>query len=237
LGTTSKFFYEYKEILKLNEVLSEYYPKDTKIHVKELLNNLTVWTYISEKTYHRINDIFEKFSHSIDLDNNIWTEDNPSKKRMFKVWENWNNWWITRELDIVLTYWDLWPKFFVDYINNNSHVWKLIKYEEPCGWHDYPYESIWEFLELELHSNEVFAKKDYQWDRKIDISKLKDYQKVNIINYCDFTIFKEWDKYRLEDSQKWNLGNIEDEKFDNLDKIIERLDVYINDYYFRDTED
>jgi hypothetical protein len=69
------------------------------------------------------------------------------------------------------------------------------------------------------------------WDRKTDISTLKDYQKVNIINYCGFRLIRFANKYSLEDSQKRKYANIENDKFNILDNVIKSLETYIHEQY------
>lgn len=42
---------------------------------------------------------------------------------------------------------------------------------------------------------------------------------------------------KLDDMQGANLGGIEDEEFSCIDGVIERLDIYYQDYIFRDIDD
>lgn len=236
LWSTSIYFEVYKEILKLNNVVSNYIPENTKLNTKEVFNNLTVWIYITEQSYNKISNIVEKFSHNIQEDDQYWTAKEYPKKMMFEVWENWEDWGMTRDLEIVIEKWKIKETYFINYINNSAPLGKQIKYEDPNWWHDYPYIKIWENLELSNESNEIKTRENYDWDKKKDMSKLKDFQKVNIINSLDFKVYKDNWEYKLEDIQRWNIGNIEDGRFISLDDIIERLDTYIYDYYLRDVE-
>jgi hypothetical protein len=43
--------------------------------------------------------------------------------------------------------------------------------------------------------------------------------------------------WSLYDRQGANLGDINEDRFDNAGQIIERLDIYINDYFYADLED
>jgi len=230
LWYTDKYFDQYKQILKLNNYINPYIP-DTKINVKKLLSNIHEWEFITETWYHSIEKVFEKFLHNIDYDDQYWIDDDSSKKRMFEVWENWDDEWMTRELDIIISYDDKWPKYFVDYINNSAPLWKQIIYDDKNWWQNYPFKSIWEHLELNEDYNEVIARENYMWDRKTDISTLKDYQKVNIINYCGFRLIRFANKYSLEDSQKRKYANIENDKFNILDNVIKSLETYIHEQY------
>ena len=64
---------------------------------------------------------------------------------------------------------------------------------------------------------------------------------TEFLNEFDFGVHKMRDKsgeivYKLEDFQKANLGNIEDEKFYSVDSILDRLDIYYNDYLLDSVE-
>lgn len=57
----------------------------------------------------------------------------------------------------------------------------------------------------------------------------------------DFDVYKTKDidgdiVYKLEDLQKANLGNIENEEFADIEVVIDRLDIYYQDYFLDDTE-
>jgi ATP-dependent exoDNAse (exonuclease V) alpha subunit len=79
--------------------------------------------------------------------------------------------------------------------------------------------------------------KSYSWDKKTDMSTLKDYQKIAIINCLDYWIYKTEKLLKLKDLQKtyW-INEIEDEIFKSLDDIISRLDNPLNHYYFFDEQ-
>lgn len=49
------------------------------------------------------------------------------------------------------------------------------------------------------------------------------------IDYCGY-----WSIY---DRQGANLGDINEERFDNAGQILDRMDIYINDYIYRDLEE
>ncbi len=58
-----------------------------------------------------------------------------------------------------------------------------------------------------------------------------------MLDVIEFRLVKCYEGYRLEDLQGANLGDIESERFQNASQIVERLDVYINDYYLEDLDD
>lgn len=43
--------------------------------------------------------------------------------------------------------------------------------------------------------------------------------------------------WSIYDRQGANLGNINEDRFDNAGQIIDRMDIYINDYLYRDLEE
>lgn len=43
--------------------------------------------------------------------------------------------------------------------------------------------------------------------------------------------------WSIYDRQGANLGNINEDRFDNAGQIIDRMDIYINDYIYRDLEE
>lgn len=47
----------------------------------------------------------------------------------------------------------------------------------------------------------------------------------------------EGEVYILIDNQCANLGGIEDERFSTIPAIVDRLDIYYNDYIYRDLEE
>ena len=64
---------------------------------------------------------------------------------------------------------------------------------------------------------------------------------TEFLNEFDFGVHKMRDEsgeiiYKLEDFQKANLGNIEDEKFYDIECILDRLDIYYEDYLLDDIE-
>lgn len=69
------------------------------------------------------------------------------------------------------------------------------------------------------------------YDFPVYIKDSLDYEdKLSIIESLDFKVVKENGSYRLIDLQGANLANIENETFENLDKILDRLDLYLYDY-------
>ncbi len=64
-----------------------------------------------------------------------------------------------------------------------------------------------------------------------------------MIEVMDFSLEKSYSKednaaeYSLKDEQNANLGAIENDRFDNAAAMIDRLDTYLNDYYFNDLEE
>lgn len=57
-----------------------------------------------------------------------------------------------------------------------------------------------------------------------------------VINSVEFKLMysKADNNFRLVDLQGANLADIESDTFDNLIEVIDRLDVYINDYFIED---
>ena len=60
---------------------------------------------------------------------------------------------------------------------------------------------------------------------------------AEMLDVIEFEICKYEDGYGLNDLQGANLGDIEEERFTTAEEIIDRLDVYITDYYFTDLEE
>lgn len=60
------------------------------------------------------------------------------------------------------------------------------------------------------------------------------------LDLIEFKLLKktnyDWGMWSLVDLQGANLGNIEEDEFVNATGIIDRLDIYINDYFFDDLE-
>jgi len=73
---------------------------------------------------------------------------------------------------------------------------------------------------------------NWDYDCIKDPKSLPNKDKVHIIYECEFDLyFKNW-KFSLEDRQQANLWDIEDETFNNLTEVIERIeDRYICDYF------
>ena len=68
-----------------------------------------------------------------------------------------------------------------------------------------------------------------------DILDLEDFD-VDVVEVAD----GDWGtslEFKLIDKQGGNLGNIESEQFDNLASIIDRLDIYHNDYLYKSFEE
>ena len=55
---------------------------------------------------------------------------------------------------------------------------------------------------------------------------------AKMLNVMEFRLDKIDDKYCLIDLQGGNLGNIESERFNSAEGIIEELSTYLEDYYF-----
>ena len=54
----------------------------------------------------------------------------------------------------------------------------------------------------------------------------------------DFQLLKHKDgEFSLKDRQLANLGDIEDDRFTSASEILDRMDIYIQDYLIRDIED
>ena len=66
------------------------------------------------------------------------------------------------------------------------------------------------------------------------------YEKLfdEFINVTEFLLLKHKDgTFSLEDRQRANLGNIEDDRFETASEVLDRMDVYIQDYIVVDIED
>lgn len=68
---------------------------------------------------------------------------------------------------------------------------------------------------------------------------LNEFEKLFIesINLMDFELGKDEDGFLLIDHQGAYLGGLNKDRFKSAEDIIERLDVYWNDYYFKDLEE
>ena len=66
------------------------------------------------------------------------------------------------------------------------------------------------------------------------------YEKLfdEFLNITEFRLLKHKDgTFSLEDQQCANLGDIEDDRFASASEILDRMDIYIQDYLIRDIED
>lgn len=57
---------------------------------------------------------------------------------------------------------------------------------------------------------------------------------ATMLDVMDFELYQDEDGYALSDKQGGNFGDIESDRFTTAKQIIDRLDVYLNDYYFDD---
>lgn len=59
-----------------------------------------------------------------------------------------------------------------------------------------------------------------------------------LLDEIDFAVYKDSDEfYRLYDVQGGNLGGIDEETFDDAGEIADSLDIYYEDYFFKDLEE
>ena len=65
-----------------------------------------------------------------------------------------------------------------------------------------------------------------------------EYEKLfeSFLDLTEFTLIKHKDGWGLYDNQGGNLGDIEGDRFKSADEIFDRMDAYINDYFFEDLE-
>ena len=66
------------------------------------------------------------------------------------------------------------------------------------------------------------------------------YEKLfdEFLNITEFLLLKHKDgTFSLEDRQYANFGNIEDDRFETASEVLDRMDVYIQDYLVVDIED
>lgn len=66
------------------------------------------------------------------------------------------------------------------------------------------------------------------------------YEKLfdEFLNITEFQLLKHKDgTFSIEDQQCANLGNIEDDRFTSASEILDRMDIYIQDYLITDIED
>ena len=59
----------------------------------------------------------------------------------------------------------------------------------------------------------------------------------SFLSVTDFRLIKYQDGFGLDDLQGGNLGNIEADRFETAADIIDRMDVYVQDYFITDTEE
>lgn len=75
----------------------------------------------------------------------------------------------------------------------------------------------------------------------IEFTLVKHENPVSVLKYKDLdgneVIEEHVGTWSLYDRQGANLGDINEDRFDNVGQIIERLDIYINDYFYADLED
>ena len=57
------------------------------------------------------------------------------------------------------------------------------------------------------------------------------------LDLTDFTLIKYKDGWGLYDKQCGNFGDIESDRFENATQIIDRMEIYIDDYIFEDLEE
>lgn len=57
------------------------------------------------------------------------------------------------------------------------------------------------------------------------------------MDLVEFTLVKHKDGWGICDRQGTNLGDIESNRFENAADIFDRMDIYIEDYFFRDLEE
>ena len=66
------------------------------------------------------------------------------------------------------------------------------------------------------------------------------YEKLfdDFLNITEFRLLKHKDgTFSLEDRQRANLGNIEDDRFETASEVLDRMDIYIQDYLAAGIED
>lgn len=56
------------------------------------------------------------------------------------------------------------------------------------------------------------------------------------LDLTEFTLIKHRNGWGLHDRQGGNLGDIESDRFETASDIFDRMDAYINDYFFADLE-
>ena len=66
------------------------------------------------------------------------------------------------------------------------------------------------------------------------------YEKLfdEFLNVTEFLLLKHKDgTFSLEDRQRANFGDIEDDRFETASEVLDRMDIYIQDYLVVDIED
>ena len=66
------------------------------------------------------------------------------------------------------------------------------------------------------------------------------YEKLfdEFLDLTEFRLLKHKDgTFSLEDRQRTNIGDIEDDRFTSASEILDRMDIYIQDYLITDIED
>lgn len=53
----------------------------------------------------------------------------------------------------------------------------------------------------------------------------------------EFTLMKHTDGWGVHDRQCANLGDIENDRFEDAEDVLDRMDTYITDYFYADLED
>lgn len=82
-----------------------------------------------------------------------------------------------------------------------------------------------------LHCEMVTIDDEEDSFAQYDLSKMSDIEKIALIGEVEFSVIKQCNGvYSLKDCQGGNLANVEYQRFRNIDEIIDRLDVYWNDY-------
>ena len=82
------------------------------------------------------------------------------------------------------------------------------------------------------------AKKAFLNDSLKESSNAKDYDElfIDFLDVTEFSLEKYDDGYGLIDRQGANLGDIESDRFNSAAEIVDRMDVYITDYFLNDDE-
>lgn len=60
---------------------------------------------------------------------------------------------------------------------------------------------------------------------------------LKIIDFEEFTLTEEEGRFKLIDATGTNLGEIEQDRFDTLAEVLDRLDTYHDDYFISDYEE